>query len=139
MAEQVIVYTYGVFDLLHVGHVQLLQEAKVLGDKLMVGVFTDEVSKSFKRMPIIPQEQRMEMLRALRFVDDVVLQHELAPDTNLKKYKPHILAKGPGANWEEGKTPPGAEVMAELGGKVVFLSYHEGISTSQIIKRCQDC
>ena len=139
MQKPIVVYTYGVFDLLHVGHVQLLREAKALGDKLIVGVFTDEVAEGFKRRPIIAQEQRAEMLSALGFVDEVVSQDELPPDANLRRYKPDILAKGPGANWEEGKKPPGAEVMAELGGKVVFLKYHDGISTSQIIQRCKDC
>jgi len=132
------VYTYGVFDLLHVGHLELLKEARELGDKLIVGIFTDEVSTNFKRPPIIVHQQRMDMLKPLSFVDEVVSQDELAPDANLRKYKPDILAKGPGANWEEGKTPPGKEVMAELGGKVVFLSYHDGISTSQIIQQCKD-
>ncbi|OHA64812.1 MAG: hypothetical protein A2843_00755 [Candidatus Wildermuthbacteria bacterium RIFCSPHIGHO2_01_FULL_48_27b] len=139
MKKPIVVYTYGVFDLLHVGHVQLLREAKALGDKLIVGVFTDAVAEGFKRRPIIVQEQRVEMLSALGFVDEVISQDELPPDTNLRKYKPNILAKGPGANWEEGKTPPGAEVMAELGGKVIFLKYHDGISTSQIIKKCKEC
>lgn len=133
-----IVYTYGAFDLLHVGHLQLLQEAKALGDKLIVGVFTDEVVEAFKRKPIIPQNQRMEMLKALRFVDEVVSQEELAPDTNLKNYKPSVLAKGPGASWEPGKEPPGKKTMEELGGEVVFLNYHEGASTSQIIAKCQE-
>lgn len=132
------IYTYGVFDLLHVGHLQLLAEAKALGDKLIVGVFTDEVVQGFKRMPIISQEQRIEMVKALRFVDEVVSQDELAPDSNLKRYKPDILAKGPGANWEPGKEPPGSATMQELGGKVIMLNYHEGVSTSEIIKKCKE-
>ena len=136
--KEIIVYTYGAFDLLHVGHLQLLQEAKALGDKLIVGVFTDEVVEAFKRKPIIPQNQRMEMLKALRFVDEVVSQEELAPDTNLKKYKPDVLAKGPGASWEPGKEAPGTVTMKELGGELVFLNYHEGASTSDIIARCKE-
>lgn len=131
------VYTYGVWDLLHVGHIRLLQEAKALGDKLIVGVFTDEVATSFKRTPIIVQDHRMEMIKALHFVDEVVLQDELLPDTNLKKYRPNILAKGPGANWEEGKVPPGSQVMKEIGGEVIFLNYHDIISTTQIIEKCK--
>lgn len=55
-----VVYTYGVWDLLHVGHLRLLQEAKDLGNRLIVGVFTDEVVTSFKRTPIIPQNQPIE-------------------------------------------------------------------------------
>jgi len=139
MEKPIVVYTYGVFDLLHVGHVQLLREAKELGGKLIVGVYTDEAAEGFKRRPIIAQEHRAELLQALGFVDETVYQEEFLPDTNLRKIRPHILAKGPGASWEEGKTPPGMEVMVELGGKVVFLKYHDGISTSQIITRCKEC
>ncbi len=136
--KEVVVYTYGVFDMLQVGHIQLLKEAKALGTKLIVGVFTDEVATAFKRKPIIVHEQRMEMLKALSFVDEVVPKYELSPDVNLRKYRPNILAKGPGANWEPGKEAPGSATMREIGGKVVMLNYHEGISTSQIIQRCKE-
>ena len=132
------VYTYGVWDLLHVGHLRLLQEAKALGDKLIVCVFTDAVATSFKRTPIISQDHRLEMIQALHFVDEVVLQGELIPDINLKRYRPDILAKGPGANWEKGKKPPGFGVMKEIGGKVVFLDYHDIISTTHIIEKCKE-
>lgn len=131
------VYTYGVWDLLHVGHLQLLKEAKALGDKLIVGVFTDKVAASFKRPPIISEDHRFELIKALSIVDEVVFQDELLPDKNLRKYKPDVLAKGPGANWEKGKKPPGFSVMKDIGGEVVFLEYHHGISTTHIITRCK--
>jgi rfaE bifunctional protein nucleotidyltransferase chain/domain len=138
MENKKVVYTYGVFDLLHMGHVQLLQEAKALGGKLIVGIFTDEVAEGFKRKPIIAEDQRRDLVAQLKFVDQVLSQDELAPDKNLRELKPDILAKGPGANWEQGQTPPGSEAMNELGGEVVFLNYHDGISTSDIIKKCKE-
>jgi len=134
--QQKTVYTYGVFDLFHRGHIELLRDAKALGDKLMVGLFTDEVVKKFKREPIIPLDHRIPMLEHCVFVDKVVIQDELQPDKNIRTHKPHILAKGPGAGWGEGSTEiPGAKTMNEIGGKVVVLEYHEGISTSQIINK----
>lgn len=133
-----IVYTYGVFDLFHSGHVQLLREAKALGDKLIVGIFTDDVAEGFKRRPIIPHEDRKIIIEALSFVDEVVSQHELHPDKNILMLRPHILAKGPGAGWEEGDDAiPGQKTMESLGGIVMKLPYHHGISTSQIIEKLQ--
>ncbi|OGF63335.1 hypothetical protein A2662_02525 [Candidatus Giovannonibacteria bacterium RIFCSPHIGHO2_01_FULL_45_33] len=136
--EKIIVYTYGVFDLFHRGHVELLKEAKALGDKLVVGVFSDEVAKSFKRESIISLADRIHMVEHCSFVDEVLVQNDLAPDNVLEKIKPHILAKGPGAGWEEGKEAPGEKIMKKIGGKVLMLPYHDGISTSDIIKRIKE-
>lgn len=130
-----IIYTYGVFDLFHVGHLRLLKEAKGLGDKLVVGVFTDKVAKDFKRLPIVPEDQRIEILRNLKCIDEVVIQDELQPDKNLAIIKPDILTKGPGAGWEYGKVFPGSETMNRLGGKIILLNYHSLISTSNIINK----
>lgn len=133
------VYTYGVFDLFHSGHAQLLKKAKKLGDHLVVGLFTDEVAAGFKRQPVIPYEHRRAVLSHITFVDEVIPQDELLPHKNIRKIKPHILAKGPGAGWEpEMKSAPGEEAIKAVGGKVVRLPYHEGISTSQIIKKITD-
>ncbi|MEK7585330.1 MAG: adenylyltransferase/cytidyltransferase family protein [Patescibacteria group bacterium] len=130
------VYTYGVFDLFHAGHVALLKEARALGDKLIVGLFTDEVAESFKRRPVIDLENRKQVLQSCRFVDEVVVQEKKEPDETLLKLQPDILAKGPGAGWGEGSTTiPGAATMKQLGKEVVALSYHPGISTSEIIKK----
>ena len=137
-ANKKVVYTYGVFDLFHSGHIQLLKEAKSLGDYLIVGLFTDEVAEGFKRRPVISVEHRLQMLKHCVFVDEAVTQEHLAPDKNILKYKPHILAKGPGAGWEDGARPPGEEMMRSIGGRVVKLNYHDGISTSEIIKRIKN-
>ena len=135
---KVIVYTYGVFDLFHSGHVELLKEAKELGDYLILGLFTDEVATGFKREPIIPLEHRIKVCESCKFVDELVVQNELPPDENLKKYQPNILAKGPGAGWGEGEKIPGEDIAEELGIKVVKLPYHDGISTSEIIKKIKN-
>lgn len=132
-----IVYTYGVFDLFHRGHVELLKEAKALGDELIVGVFTDEVAESFKRKPVIGFEDRLHMVAHCKFVDRVVVQKELQPDRNLEEIKPHILAKGPGAGWGKEQELPGKATMHKLGGSIILLDYHEGISTSDIINRIE--
>lgn len=133
--KKTIVYTYGVFDLFHSGHVELLREAKALGEKLIVGIFTDEVAQSFKREPIINYKNRATVVETCKYVDQVIKQQTLAPDDNLRLIKPDILAKGPGAGWDEGKSVPGEKVMLEIGGKVIKLNYHEGISTSDIINK----
>lgn len=120
------VYTFGVFDLLHVGHIRLLEEAKALGDYLIVGVMPDDVASSFKRDPMIPLEQRMEMLKALKCVDEVVIQSSPNPLVASSIPEFDIIAKGPGANWEN-------LYQGFVGG--VLLDYHEGVSTSDIINK----
>lgn len=134
--EKKVVYTYGVFDLFHSGHVELLREAKKLGDRLVVGLFTDEVATGFKRMPVIDFVNRKKVLESCVFTDEVISQDELLPDKNILQIKPHILAKGPGAGWDEqGEKIPGEDTIKSIGGKVVRLAYHDGISTSEIIKK----
>ncbi len=136
--QKTIVYTYGVFDLFHSGHIELLKEAKALGDHLIVGLFTDSVATDFKREPVISFKDRGAMLKHCVFVDELVVQDQLTPDKNILKYKPHILAKGPGAGWDEGKKTPGEEAVKSIGSKIVKLSYHPGISTSEIIKKIKN-
>lgn len=133
--KEVIVYTYGVFDLFHSGHVELLSEAKALGDKLVVGIFSDDVVRSFKREPVISLKHRMAVVESCRYVDQVIEQKNLLPDENLRLVRPNILAKGPGAGWGGDKEVPGENVVKEISAKVVKLSYHDGISTSQIINK----
>jgi rfaE bifunctional protein nucleotidyltransferase chain/domain len=133
--KQTMVYTYGVFDLFHRGHLELLRDAKALGGKLIVGIFTDEIARSFKREPIIKYEDRAAVVAGCKYVDQVIKQRTLAPDIILRLLKPDILAKGPGAGWEKNGVVPGKKTMSEIGGKVVKLNYHNGISTSQIIDK----
>ncbi len=117
------VYTYGVFDLLHIGHIKSLKSAKQYGH-LTVGVFSDRVAESFKRKPIIPEEQRIAMIKELKCVDEVILLDKLVPDVN--EYD--IVAKGEGAGYEDIDFPI----------TKVLLPYTNGVSTSKIIKTIRD-
>ena len=94
-----VIYTVGTFDLLHVGHLALLEYCKTLGDTLAVGVGSDSVVNSYKpNLPIIPLEERMEMLRALKCVDVVHPYYELGYDSGCKEVKPDIFVIG--EDWE---------------------------------------
>lgn len=132
MSSQVRGYTYGVFDLFHVGHVRILQRAKGLCDYLVVGVFTDDVAAGFKRKPIIPLAERVEILKSIKFVDKVVPQDAFSPEENIKDFKIDVVCKASGAGWEKDNYPKFP------GTKSIFLPYREGVSTTNIIKRCHD-
>ena len=120
MVRSVKVLTYGVFDLAHCGHIRSLKKAKKLGH-LTVGVFSDKVAREFKREPIIPEDQRLEMIKELRCVDDAFILERLIPDT--RGYD--IVAKGPGAGFEERR----------FTIKKVLLKYHPINSTTAIINK----
>jgi cytidyltransferase-like protein len=122
------VYTYGVYDLLHVGHIRSLKQAKKQGDYLIVGIFTDEVVESFKRRPVIDQALRHQTIEELGIADMVVYQQELEPNKNIENYNVDIVAKGPGAGFENMK----------FRCKKVLLNYCDLISTSQIIKKIKN-
>jgi len=129
-------YTYGVFDLLHYGHIRQLRAAKKLCDHLIVGVFTDEMASSFKRTPVLSLCDRMEALNALRCVDFVVPQDTFSPIKNLGAFKPDIVAKGEGAGWTNLAPPREVEIYCELHHiKAIVLPRTDGISTSDIIKK----
>ena len=126
-------YSFGAWDLLHVGHLNQLEQAKLICDFLIVGVFTDEVVAGFKREPIIPFEQRMRLVAGLKCVNMVVAQYSRDPTDVLKEMKPDILFHG--NDWSE---IPGAEYMESTGGRVASPAYFEGVSTSEIIKKIQE-
>lgn len=126
-------YSFGAWDLLHIGHLNQLKEAKKLCDYLIVGVFTDEVLESFKRKPIIPQWERALMLWAIKHVDAISIQYSIDPTERLKQIQPDILFHGD--DWDE---IPGAEYMESIGGKVITPPYTKGVSTSGIIKTIEE-
>jgi len=101
----VTVYTYAVADLLHVGHLRCLQQAKALGDYLIVGVLTDDAVRAYKRGPVIPFEQRVELIKNLKCVDKVVQQDNVDPTRNLKGIDADIVTHSD--DW--GEDFPGAE------------------------------
>jgi len=133
-----LVYTVGTFDLLHVGHLALLEYCKTLGDTVAVGVASDEVVNSYKpNVPVIPLEQRMEMLRALRCVDIVQPYHKLDYVSGCKELKPDIFVIG--EDW--GDKPHNLDVEAYLhaqGGKIIQVSYNPKTSSTKIKQNVVD-
>ncbi|MFC1813538.1 D-glycero-beta-D-manno-heptose 1-phosphate adenylyltransferase [Thermodesulfobacteriota bacterium] len=135
-----IVFTNGCFDILHVGHVRYLAAAKSEGDILVVGLNSDESVKSIKKenRPIIPQEQRAEVLSSLWYVDYVSLFDEPDPLSLIEVVQPDVLVKG--ADWPEEEII-GADFVKANGGRVVRVSVVPGVSTTgiiaRIIKNCQ--
>lgn len=122
----------GVFDLLHVGHLSLLEYCKTLGDKFIVGVASDQVAASYKgKVPTIPLNQRMVMLKALKCVDDVVAYDKLEYVTNCKELDIDIFVIG--EDW--GDKPHNIKVEKYLkskGKKIVQVNYDPQTSTTKI-------
>jgi rfaE bifunctional protein nucleotidyltransferase chain/domain len=131
MQSEIIVFTAGVWDILHVGHLNLLRRAKALGDRLVVGVLTDEAAERYKPRPVMPFEQRLEIIRELRVVDEVVQVDDTNATPILETLKPHILVHGSDINhkagWEIGQT-----WMTENGRQFVILPYTEGVSSTRL-------
>ncbi len=127
-----VVYTVGTFDLLHVGHLALLEYCATLGDTVAVGVASDEVVKLYKpNIPIIPLEQRIEMLQALRCVNIVLPYHELDYLSICKEVKADIFVIG--EDW--GRKPHNEDVenyFHSQGKKVVQIKYHPRTSSTKI-------
>ena len=128
-----IVFTNGCFDLLHLGHVRYLEKAKSLGDILVVGINSDRSVQSLKgpERPILPEEERAEILSSLECVDYVTIFNELTPFELISSLQPHILVKG--GDWTK-ETTVGKEVVEKSGGEVVILPFVEGSSTSNLIE-----
>ncbi|MCX7981786.1 MAG: D-glycero-beta-D-manno-heptose 1-phosphate adenylyltransferase [Syntrophales bacterium] len=129
-----IVFTNGCFDLIHIGHVRYLREAKKLGDVLIIGLNSDESVKRLKGpgRPIINQEDRAEILSSLEFVDFVTVFEEDTPINIISVIEPDVLVKG--GDWPVEEIV-GNEVVKKRGGKVVTLPFTEGKSTTRIIQR----
>lgn len=127
-----LVYTVGTFDLLHVGHLALLEYCKTLGDKVVVGVASDEVVASYKRnVPVIPLNQRMEMLKALKCVDDVVSYDKLEYVTHCKDLDIDIFVIG--EDWGDKAHNVAVEkFLKSKGKKIVQVSYNPQTSSTKI-------
>ncbi len=127
-----VVFTNGCFDLLHVGHVRYLKAARELGDCLVVAINSDDSMRALKgsERPIIPEEQRAEILAALSCVDYVIIFQELDPFRLISLLQPDVLVKG--GDWAPEQIV-GREKVEARGGKVLSLPLVEGIGTSAII------
>ena len=129
-----VVFTNGCFDILHVGHVRYLTAAKSEGNILVVGLNSDKSVKSIKKenRPIIPQEQRAEVLSSLGCVDYVTFFDEPDPLSLIEAVQPDVLVKG--ADWPEEEIV-GADFVKANGGRVVRVSVVPDVSTSRIIQQ----
>ncbi len=129
-----VVYTVGTFDLLHVGHLALLEYCASLGDTVAVGVASDEVVMLYKpNIPVVPLDQRIEMLKALACVDIVMPYHELDYLTVCKEVKADIFVIG--EDWGRKPHNKGVEdYMKEQGRKVVQVQYNPRTSSTEIRK-----
>jgi rfaE bifunctional protein nucleotidyltransferase chain/domain len=129
-----VVFTNGVFDLLHPGHLRYLSRARSLGDALIVGVNSDRSVRENKGpdRPITPQNERVELLEALVAVDAVVVFDESTPHELIAALQPDILVKG--ADWAEDAIV-GRDIVEARGGRVVRVPIESGYSTTAIIKK----
>lgn len=129
-----VVFTNGVFDILHRGHVEYLQQAKEMGDVLIVGLNTDASVRRLKgpTRPVVPQDDRAAVLSSLRCVDIVVLFEEDTPLNLITALLPDVLVKG--ADWPIEKVV-GKDVVERAGGAVRTITFLENRSTTSIIDR----
>jgi len=129
-----IVFTNGCFDLLHPGHIRSLEQARALGDALIVGLNSDASVRELKGAgrPVLPENERAEILAALECVDAVVIFHEPTPREIISKLLPDVLVKG--GDWP-GNQIIGREEVEAAGGRVVSVPVVPGYSTSAILDR----
>jgi D-beta-D-heptose 7-phosphate kinase/D-beta-D-heptose 1-phosphate adenosyltransferase len=129
-----VVFTNGVFDLLHPGHVRYLQAARAEGDALIVGVNSDRSVRTNKgpTRPITPEAERAEILAALACVDAVAIFDDLTPADIIRRIQPDVLVKG--ADWAADAIV-GRDTVEARGGKVVRIPVEQGWSTSSIVEK----
>jgi len=134
--KKTIVFTNGCFDILHWGHVSYLETAKKNDTRvLVIGLNSDASVRSLAKgveRPIVPQKERALLLAALTCVDHVVIFNESTPYQLIKQLVPDVLIKG--ADWK-GKEVAGADVVKAAGGKVEFIKYINGLSTTNIVEK----
>ncbi|HEY9167315.1 MAG TPA: D-glycero-beta-D-manno-heptose 1-phosphate adenylyltransferase [Candidatus Kryptonia bacterium] len=133
-AGKKVVFTNGVFDILHKGHVEYLNRAKELGDFLVVGVNSDASVKRIKgdKRPVVGQDDRAFVVSNLRSVDYVCIFDEDTPYETIKLVKPDVLVKG--ADWKM-EDVVGRDLVEARGGKVVTIQFVDGRSTTSIIRK----
>ena len=132
-----VVFTNGCFDLLHVGHITYLNEARGLGDVLVVGINTDRSVRSLKgpSRPIIPEQERSHLLASLECIDYVVLFDEETPRALIDRIRPDVLVKGADYSREE---VVGHDIVESYGGEIRLIELVKDVSTSAIIDRIKN-
>ena len=133
-AGRKVVFTNGVFDLIHPGHARYLREARSLGDALIVGVNADESVRRNKgeSRPVTREEERAELIAALACVDAVTVFGEDTPAEVIRAIQPDVLVKG--ADWAADQIV-GRDTVEARGGKVVRIAVEEGYSTSALLNK----
>lgn len=131
---KIIAFTNGCFDILHVGHVRYLREAKNTADILVLALNSDSSVQSIKgeKRPLVPEEERAEILAALEFIDFVTIFQELTPLELINYLKPDIIIKG--GDWPEEKVV-GRDDVKKWGGRVIIIPEIEGKSTTNIVEK----
>jgi D-glycero-beta-D-manno-heptose 1-phosphate adenylyltransferase len=134
--NKTVVFTNGCFDILHSGHVSYLNEARSLGDLLVVGLNSDGSVKRLKgeNRPVNKQEDRQFMLQNLKAIDYVLIFDEDTPFELISALKPDVLVKG--GDWKEEQII-GFDIVRSYGGKVMSLSFKDGYSTTDLIRQVQ--
>jgi len=129
-----LVFTNGCFDILHAGHIYLLRQAKKEGGVLFVGLNSDQSTRRLKggERPVMPQDERAEILCAVEMVDGVIIFEEDTPLELIKEIRPQVLVKGGDYDKDE---IVGAKEVESWGGRVVIVPYKPGFSSSEIIRR----
>jgi len=129
-----IVFTNGCFDIVHAGHIDLLERAKALGTRLIVGINSDESVRAIKGndRPINNQDARKAVLLGLKVVDEVIIFDELTPENLIKSIRPDILVKG--GDWKVEEII-GGDFVGSYGGKVLSLALKNGYSTTNIVEK----
>lgn len=132
-----VVFTNGCFDLLHPGHIVSLEQARALGDVLIVGVNSDASVRQLKGQgrPVLPESERSEILAAMDCVDAVVIFDELSPREVIARLLPDVLVKG--GDWP-GDQIVGREEVEAAGGRVVSLAVVPGYSTTEILRKIRE-
>lgn len=128
IAGKTVVYTSGTFDMLHANHIKMIEYARSLGDVLIVGVNTDELVESYKSQPIIPFEERIALIKALKYPDIVIPQDSLDHKDKVKKLNFDVFVVGD--DWV-GKF----DYLKDLGVDVVYFPYGKGVSSTNLKKR----
>lgn len=132
-----IAFTNGCFDILHVGHVRYLREAKKTADVLVLALNSDSSVRSIKgeKRPLVSEEERAEILAALEFIDFVTIFEELTPQELIVYLKPDVLIKG--GDWPEDKVV-GRDDVKKWGGRVVLIPEVKGKSTTNIVEKIKE-